>query len=190
MIDSVLGATRATLSIDDNEVGTLSPGPFAFNAPTTLGPGTHVLTATGIDGGNRSEMTSINVRVMSACNASAPCEVGYCLGGYCVPGADVDGGLGAECLGNEACITRACASSNGEQLCVAPCDGNACPDGFACIGDETRVCWPDRGDGGCEVGGESSLVILLGIGFAAIVLRRRAPDSEVGRAPRRFRPRG
>lgn len=186
MIDSVLGGTRATLAIDGNEVATLSPGPFAFNAPASLGGGMHVVTATGFDGGNRSESASIDVHVTSACSASMPCDEGqYCVGGYCLPGADVDGGLGAECLGNEGCVTNACASSNGEQLCVAPCDDSACPAGFECIGDETRVCWPDRGEGGCEVaGGEPALAILLGIGFGAIVLRRRGRHSDVGDARR------
>ncbi len=183
MIDSVLGGTRATLAIDGAEVASISPGPFAFNAPLTISAGPHEVTTTGIDGGNRSVTASITVRVTAACSATAACADGtYCIGGYCVPGADVDGGLGAECLANEACITRACASGNGEQLCVAPCDrGRACPDGFYCTGpDDAPVCWPDRG-AGCEVapGHEPPIAILLGLGFAAIVLRRR-----------RFRPRG
>ncbi len=176
MIDSVLGGTRATLQIDGAEVATLSPGPFAFNAPEAIGGGVHEVTAVGIDGGNRSVTTTISVHVTPACSASKPCDEGYCIGDYCVPGADVDGGLGAECLGNEACITRACASGNGEQLCVGPCDRDrGCPDGFFCTGpDESPVCWPDR-DAGCEVtpGREPPIMILLGIGFAAIVLRRR-----------------
>ncbi len=177
MIDSVLGATRATLRIDGAEIGTLSPGPFAFNAPASIDAGTHEVTAVGIDGGNRSVSTTISVTVTATCSANVACAAGtHCIGGYCLPGADVEGGLGAECLANEACITRACASSNGEQLCVAPCDpGDECPAGFYCTGpDETRVCWPDR-DAGCEVapGREPPVMILVGIGAALIVLRRR-----------------
>lgn len=178
MIDSVLGGTRVTLSIDGAEIASLSPGPFAFNAPISIDGGTHEVTAVGVDGGNRSASASITVKVTPPCSASLPCAGdAYCIGGYCVPGADVAGGLGAECLGNSACITGACASGNGEQLCVAPCDrGRACPDGFYCTGpDDTPVCWPDR-DAGCEVapGREPPVAILLGIGFAWLVLRRRA----------------
>lgn len=176
MIDSVLGGTRATLIIDNNEIATLSPGPFAFNAPANISGGIHAVTIVGVDGGNRSEMSAITVRVTESCSSNNPCdESTYCIGGYCVPGADVDGGLGAECLANEACVTRACASGNGEQLCVAPCDrGRSCPDGFYCTGpDEAPVCWPDR-DVGCAVApGGAPFMILFGIGFAAIVLRRR-----------------
>jgi hypothetical protein len=176
MIDSVLGGTRATLEIDGAEIASLSPGPFAFNAPLSIAGGTHEVTAIGIDGGNRSESVSITVNVTPACSATKACTDGaYCLGGYCVPGAHVSGGLGAECLANEGCITGACASGNGEQLCVAPCEDRECPDGFYCTGpDETPVCWPDR-DAGCDgaPGREPPLMILLGIGFVAIVLRRR-----------------
>ena len=177
MIDSVLGGTRATLSVDGAEIASLSPGPFAFNAPLALDGGVHEVTAVGVDGGNRSESTSISVHVTASCSATVACASGtYCIGGYCLPGADVEGGLGAECLANEACVTRACASGNGEQLCVAPCDrGDRCPDGFFCTGpDEARVCWPDRG-AGCEVatGHEPPLAVVVGIGFLMIVLRRR-----------------
>jgi hypothetical protein len=177
MIDSVLGGTSATLRIDGTEISTLSPGPFAFNAPLSIAGGTHEINAVGVDGGNRSDSVSITVHVTEACSSSDPCADGaYCVGNFCVPGADVEGGLGAECLGNEACITRACASGNGEQLCVAPCDRNdVCPDGFFCTGpDESRVCWPDRG-GGCATtpGREPPLLILLGIGMVVLVVRRR-----------------
>ena len=175
-IDSVLGGTQASIAIDGATIATVSPEPFAFNAPETIQGGVHEITATGVDGGNRSATATITVHVTSTCSATRPCTDGtYCIAGVCVPGADVEGGLGAECLANEACITRACASGNGEQLCVGPCDDERCPEGFYCTGpDETRVCWPDR-DAGCAVapGHAPPLSILLGIGFAAIVLRRR-----------------
>lgn len=172
-IDSVLGGTSATLRIDGADVLTLSPGPFAFNAPTSLAAGTHQVTAVGVDGGNRSSTTTITVQVTPSCNAATPCDAGYCIGGYCVPGADVPGGLGSECVDNAACVTDVCARSENEQLCVAPCDDSGCPDGFTCTGtaSDSRVCWPDRDDGGCEVAPGAPPWLLL-LGFLPFVIRR------------------
>lgn len=179
LLTSILGETSATLSIDGVETMTLSPGPFGFNAPENLAGGDHSVTVSATDGGDRVVTKTVNVHVTGTCSASTGCADNfYCLGGFCLPGAQVDGGLGAACTGNDVCITGACGSNNGEQLCTAQCDdGAVCPSGFSCLGAQTGagVCWPTADEGGCSTGsgGGSPALLFAGLGFAALVLRRR-----------------
>ena len=176
---SVLGATSATLAIDGVQTASLSPGPFGFNAPATLGGGDHTIAVTGTDGGGRMVTETVAVHVTGTCGAATACDAGFhCLGGFCLPGKQVDGGLGAECTSNDTCITASCGTANGEQLCTAQCDaGDICPDGFTCLGANTEagVCWPVTDDGSCAAGGEGGApaFLLATFGFLALVIRRR-----------------
>lgn len=178
-LTSVLGATSAALSIDGVEVSMLSPGPFGFNAPTTITGGDHTISIVGVDGGARTVNETVNVHVTGACDAGGTCASGtHCLGGFCLPGRDVEGGLGATCTGNAACITNSCGTANDQQLCTAPRDaGESCPGGFECLGASggAGVCWPVADDGGCATTPRSSspAFLLAGVGFLALVLRRR-----------------
>ncbi len=179
VLTSPLGATSATLAIDGVQTASLSPGPFGFNAPATLAGGDHTVAVTGIDGGGRSVTTSVTVHVTATCGAGTGCDAGFhCLGGFCLPGKQIDGGLGADCTSNDTCISESCGSANGEQLCTAQCDsGSTCPAGFTCLGanNEGGVCWPVTDDGGCAAGGSGGApgFLLAGLGFLALVLRRR-----------------
>ncbi|MDX2090751.1 MAG: MYXO-CTERM sorting domain-containing protein [Kofleriaceae bacterium] len=175
-LTSVLGETSASFSLDGVEIASLSPGPFAFNAPATLAGGNHVVRVDAVDGGGRTATATVNVQVTAACTAGSQCpDNAHCIGGYCIPGASVAGGLGAECTGNSACITNQCGQADGQQLCTAACDaGNACPDGFACLAaGENSVCWPTAGGGGCAASGDTVAPAWLLAGVGALVLRRR-----------------
>jgi MYXO-CTERM domain-containing protein len=178
-LTSVLGARSAALTIDGVEVSSLSPGPFGFNAPTTIIGGDHTIAIVGTDGGARTVSESVNVHVTGACSASGTCSSGlHCLGGFCLPGSDVEGGLGAACTGNAACITNSCGTARDQQLCTAPCDdGGACPGGFECLGanSDAGVCWPIVDEGGCAAtpGSSSPAFVLVGFGFLALIVRRR-----------------
>jgi MYXO-CTERM domain-containing protein len=176
-LDSVLGETSATFELDGAEVATLSPGPFAFNAPATVTSGDHVVRVTAIDGGGRTVSAMANVKVMPACTSDDACTGDtHCLGGACLPGASVDGGLGATCTDNTSCITGQCGTADGTSLCTAACDaGEVCPDGFDCLAaGASGVCWPSSDGGGCAAGDTTAPGWLLaGIGALAVRLRRR-----------------
>ena len=69
-----------------------------------------------------------------------------------------------------------------EQHCAEPCaiDSDDCPSGFECLPyDDDGACWPadddgEGGGGGCAAtGGAGAAPILLGVGLAALLRRRR-----------------
>lgn len=176
-LDSVLGETSASFALDGAQIATVSPGPFAFNAPATLAGGDHVVSVTAVDGGGRMATETVNIKVTATCSAGSACPGdAHCLGGYCLPGASVAGGLGATCTGNGACITNQCGQAGDQQLCTAACDaGNSCPSGFECLpSGDSGVCWPTGDDdGGCAAGGDTSTPAVLLAGVGLLVLRRR-----------------
>ncbi|HLL20484.1 MAG TPA: MYXO-CTERM sorting domain-containing protein, partial [Kofleriaceae bacterium] len=58
-----------------------------------------------------------------------------------------------------------------------PADEASCPAGFECLDAGGQgACWPeDAGDGGgcCDASGSGAPTALFGLGFVALVLRRR-----------------
>lgn len=181
LMSAITGTGGGSLSVDGMQTATANAtAPLAFNAPMTLAGGDHTVTVTATDGGGRSATASVHVKVTAVCSATAPCAANtYCIGGFCVPGNDVDGGLGATCTTNDNCISGQCGTADGESLCTGGCDASGkCPSGYECLGEGAAgVCWPSSGDGGCSTsesgGGGGPLALLAGLGFAAIVLRRR-----------------
>ena len=175
----ITGTGGGALQIDGMQTATASAtAPLVFNAPMTIAGGDHTVTVTATDGGARSATGSVHVKVTAGCSATMPCGNNtYCIGGFCVPGSDVDGGLGATCTTNDNCITGQCGTADGESLCTGGCDATGeCPSGYECLGDGAAgVCWPSSGDGGCSTSGSGGapFALLAGLGFAAIVLRRR-----------------
>lgn len=179
IMSAIAGTNGGSLSIDGTQTATASAtAPLAFNAPTTLSGGEHTVTVTATDGGSRSASASVKVKVTAACSATTACAANtYCIGGFCVPGKDVEGGLGATCTSNDNCISGQCGTADGESLCTGGCDSEGkCPSGYECLGDGAgAVCWPSSDSGGCSTGGSNGgpLALFAGLGFAALVLRRR-----------------
>jgi len=172
--DTPLQALEVGMSIDD---GTRQPpqgGVLAWNAPSTIAPGSHTITVSGTDFADRTASRTVTVNVMEACGADGTCGEGFvCSAGFCTPGADFDGGYGSSCVGNEDCATGQCASDGSSSVCTSTCDtGNVCPSGFECV-VEANICWPLDG-GGCSAGrGGSPLAMLALIGGVLVGLRRR-----------------
>ena len=181
LMSAITGSGGGSLAIDGMQTATAtSTAPLAFNAPMTLAGGDHTVTVNATDGGGRSASGSVHVKVTATCSASAPCASNtYCIGGFCVPGNDVDGGLGATCTTNDNCITGQCGTADGQSLCTGGCDANGkCPSGYDCLGDGAAgVCWPSTDNGGCSTsdsgGSGGPLALLAGLGFTAILVRRR-----------------
>lgn len=179
-----VGASKAELRIDNQLVSTLTAAPWVWNAPATLGQGNHVLKVTGYDVAGTPAQATIAITLGKACTKPADCpnDSETCVDGRCVPGGDVTGGLGSPCTVNSECQSNQCGSDgSGNSFCVEICDPakNACPSGFSCLASGTGgVCWPAAGDGGgCSTGDGRGQAgngcILLGLGFAAILVRRR-----------------
>lgn len=179
IMSEITGMGGGALSIDGTQTSMVAAAaPLSFNAPTTLAGGEHTVTVTATDGGSRSAMASVHVKVTAACSATTPCAANtYCIGGFCVPGRDVDGGLGTTCSSNDNCISGQCGTADGESLCTGGCDAaGKCPSGYECLGEGTAgVCWPSSDSGGCSSSSSDGgpLALLAGLGFAVIVLRRR-----------------
>jgi uncharacterized protein (TIGR03382 family) len=105
-----------------------------------------------------------------------------CQSGACVDAPFTGGGFGATCTEPSDCDSNQCANGPGGTLCTAGCTAGsdtACPAGFECLAGEGAtqgLCWPsDLVDGGgcCDASGNGAPTMLLGIGFVALVLRRR-----------------
>ncbi len=176
----ISGSSGGSLSIDGAQTATAAAAaPLAFNAPMTISGGDHTITVSGSDGGGRSAMATVHVKVTAACSSTTPCSATTnCIGGFCVPGSDVGGGLGSTCTANDTCITGQCGTAQGESLCTGAClaDGT-CPAGYSCLGEgAAAVCWPSSDSSGCSTstaGPGGPALLLAGLGFMAIVLRRR-----------------
>lgn len=185
------GITSATLTVDNQTVQTLTTPPYIFNAPSSLGEGTHRVTVTAVDSLGTSGSASVDVNIGPPCETPADCagqgENYTCVGGRCVPGEGAPGGLGEECMDNSECYSGQCATAGEDRYCVEPCEvgGSDCPSGFQCLdAGGTGVCWPGGGDGDPEGGCSSSsgngamtsslaLGALLGVLFAGRRRRRR-----------------
>jgi len=170
-LQSQLQFQSGQLAVDGMVVGTINSDPVQISAPASVPSGDHQLTVALTDTGSRTASDTVTVRVLSSC--AAGCQVGFsCLGDICLPGANVAGGLGATCTANDECITGTCASDGTTSQCTAACDpGNVCPDGFECLG--ANICWPASDDGGCSTGGNPAGFLVIGLGFATVLLRRR-----------------
>ncbi len=105
-----------------------------------------------------------------------------CESGTCIDAPFTGGGFGANCTTPDECDTSACASGPGGTLCTAACQAgseSSCPAGFECLAGEgatSGLCWPSDliDDGGCcDASGRGAPTMLLGIGFVALVWRRK-----------------
>ncbi|HEU0032339.1 MAG TPA: Ig-like domain-containing protein [Kofleriaceae bacterium] len=173
--------TKAELRVDGQLVLSLATPPYAFNAPATLGNGTHTVEVTGYDTYGATAKATVQVIIGDPCTKPADCplDTDTCIGGRCVPGPGVQGGLGTSCTAPDQCASGLCAGDASGQYCVEVCalGEGQCPDGFGCAEDGAGggICFPgyDDGTGGCSSGGSGG-AIGMGLGFAAIlVLRRR-----------------
>jgi len=178
------GVARAEMYVDNTLAQTLTAGPFAFNAPGSLGDGTHNVKVIGYDVFGTSATASVQVVIGKPCDGDGDCptDTDVCLGGRCVAGPDATGGLGLPCNVGTECRSGEClADSTGEKHCVESCvlGEGQCPSGFGCLeaGADRGVCWPgfDDGTGGCcsansDPAGPMVLGALVGGMF---ILRRR-----------------
>ncbi|MEO8703514.1 MAG: trypsin-like serine protease [Kofleriaceae bacterium] len=114
------------------------------------------------------------------CETDDDCAPGLCFRGQCIAEPFTGGGLGAACLDGTTCDSGQCASGPGGMLCTELCTAgqdNTCPSGFECLGatGNQGACWPADDDGGgcCDASGQGAPTALLGIGFVALLIRRR-----------------
>jgi len=175
------GVSKVELRVDGTLVLTLTSAPYAFNAPATLGDGTHTVEATGYDLFGSTAKASVQVIIGKPCGKPADCpkETDTCIGGRCVPGPGAQGGLGTACTSGTQCASGMCASTTDGSFCVETCvlGAGQCPSGFGCLdanaGNGGGVCFPGYDDGtggGCS---SSSGGTLFGLGFAALLFARR-----------------
>jgi len=157
--------------------------PYVFNAPSTLGDGTHTVQVTAYDNFGANSVKMVQVVIGKPCTKPSECpnDTDTCVGGRCVAGPGVQGGLGTACTENTMCASGQCAAdSSGAMYCVEVCDPtqDQCPSGFTCLQvGGGGVCWPgDDGGGCCETGGPKNGMIGFGLLFMAwLWSRRRRP---------------
>ncbi len=176
----------AELRIDGTLIGSaLSGAPWVWNAPTTLGQGSHHVEVKAYDLAGNTAIAAVDVAYGQSCSSGGCSDsTQVCVDGHCVAGPDSSGGLGTSCTGNQDCASQSCGDDgSGHKYCVAPCDptmNGGCPSGFGCVatGASGGVCWPgadDGGGGGCNTGGNSGAVLMgLGIGAALVTRKRRS----------------
>jgi MYXO-CTERM domain-containing protein len=175
------GISMVELRVNGMMVGAVTQFPYVFNAPTTLGDGTHTVEVTGYDGFGASTKKMVQVIIGKPCKKPSDCpnDTDVCVGGRCVAGSGVEGGLGTTCAVNGDCRSDQCASdAEGQKFCVEVCDleKDECPDGFGCImAGAGGVCWPGAGDdGGCQSNGSGGTAgAVLGLTFFALLFTRR-----------------
>ena len=176
-----VAVASAELKIDGQSIKTLTGAPWAWNAPQTLGQGSHHVEIDAKDLAGNVGTAAIDVTYGSACTKNSDCmdSKDVCSNGHCVPGPGEPGGLGSTCMGNGDCMSSQCADDGqGHKYCVEQCDPMAdkCPGGFGCVATGmTGVCWPgadNGGGGGCNSSGDGG-VIILGLMFGAALITRR-----------------
>lgn len=176
------GVQKVELRVDGQLVQTLAVGPYAFNAPSDLGNGTHTVEVTGYDVFGTTSKITVQVVIGEPCGKPADCpnDTDTCIGGRCVPGPGAQGGLGSDCSAGQTCASGQCTGTTEGSYCTESCSLGAgqCPTGFGCldtgVGDGTGVCFPGYDDGtggGCSSGGGAPLG--LGLGLAALLVFRR-----------------
>ncbi|MDX2092749.1 MAG: Ig-like domain-containing protein [Kofleriaceae bacterium] len=175
------GIGRVELYVNNTLAQTLISQPFAFNAPMSLGQGTHNVKAIAFDLFGTSGEATTSVVIGDPCSKPADCtkDTDTCIGGRCVPGPGTQGGLGTTCNSGLECASGQCAQdSAGSKYCVESCELGAgqCPDDFGCLDAGGKgVCWPgyDDGTGGiCSAGGSGG-AITMGLAFASLLFARR-----------------
>jgi uncharacterized protein (TIGR03382 family) len=179
---------RVELRIDGDLVATDTSSPFQLQAPDDIAAGDHTLQVRGYDpegaSGNRSIMVTVEgTEPPPECEIDDDCDDGEeCVDDECVPEGETPGELGDDCERDEDCASNMCLVEGDEQHCAEPCaiDGDDCPSGFECLPyDDAGACWPaDDGEGGggggcAATGGAGAAPILLGVGLAALLRRRR-----------------
>jgi MYXO-CTERM domain-containing protein len=174
------GIGMVELRVNGMLAGTANQFPYVFNAPATLGDGTHTVEVTAYDNFGASAKQSVQVIIGKPCGKPSDCpkDTDTCVGGRCVPGSGVQGGLGTACTENTACASGQCAAdSTGAMYCVEQCDPakDECPSGFGCIvAGAGGVCWPGADDGGgCQTGSTGAGAFAFGLSFVALLWSRR-----------------
>ncbi|MBV8758645.1 MAG: hypothetical protein JO257_15270 [Deltaproteobacteria bacterium] len=175
------------LKIDGQNVGNaLTGAPFVWNAPMTLTGNMHHVEVDAFDSAGNMGSAAIDVSFPQGCMHDTDCNMGQvCSNSQCVAGPGMAGGLGSTCTMNSDCASNSCADDGmGHQYCVDACDPahSSCPAHFSCVdtGGGHGVCWPGGdnggggggGTGGCNAGGGNA-PMLLGLGFAAMLITRR-----------------
>jgi Big-like domain-containing protein len=178
-----IAVASTELRVDGALIGTQRTSPYAFTGPAALANGTHIVEVTAYDGAGAAGRARVEVIVGPGCQSPSDCaDSQTCVGGRCVAGPNVAGGLGTTCAAAADCTSWQCANDSGTRYCVESCTAGQCPAGFGCRDDGQGggVCWPgfDDSTGGCAIGsgGAGQLPIgalVLGLGFAGFVLRRR-----------------
>jgi MYXO-CTERM domain-containing protein len=183
------GIAKVELLIDGVATATLTSGPFAFNAPRTVMPGSHTVTIKGTDNLGSEGMAQITVTVADPCHSNSDCSGQgtnlVCADGQCVPGPDVMGGLGDTCTDHAQCLSNQCVSGSEGTVCTSPCNptsANSCPDGFRCASSSANpsdgFCYPSASGAGCfgcstDGGTDPTLPLGVGVVAAALMIRRR-----------------
>jgi V8-like Glu-specific endopeptidase len=118
---------------------------------------------------------------LAGCSRDADCPLRRtCFARKCIAEPFTPTGLGTICTSATDCESTQCAESSQDgkrcsMLCTANDDGT-CPDGFEClaVANGLGACWPASGGGCCDAGGaDGSAAILLGLGSAALIRRRK-----------------
>ncbi len=183
------GIQSANLTIDGTVVGTKETAPWAWLAPSTLSPGTHIVAVNAMNVLGGAASAQVTVSIGGGCQSAADCANQgsnlTCVGGRCVPDSGTPGGLGSTCMNGSDCASGQCWSGTSGSYCIEYCNptANDCPSGFSCItptGSQQSGCWPENGtSGGCEATGADVPTLPIGVGLAlgAVLIgsrRRRA----------------
>jgi hypothetical protein len=175
--------SKVELRVDGQLVSTATSMPFVFNAPSSLGEGSHTVEVTGYDRHDVSSKKQVSVYIGKPCMKPADCpsNTDTCIGGRCVPGPGVQGGLGMACTDPSQCASGQCDSDGMKTYCVETCMKGQCPSGFGCAIDmgDTGVCWPgyddgSGGGGGCGTTGGNPLALGASALLLMLAKRRRA----------------
>jgi len=177
---------KVDLYIDGTLVGTASTqigDEFELETPTDLAQGPHTIEARATDVQDDVGTVSLTINMGPPCTAAKGCSgVDVCVSGVCVPGPEEPGGLGRQCQRETECISHLCVDAGeGKKYCADDCqlaNPDSCPSDFECIaGGTDGVCYPSGDSGCCDTGverrGTKHGILLLGLGVALVLVRRR-----------------